>query len=68
MSLGGVIRMPGAGACAGSCNDLTATEEQISIGKRDRGSQKYSARPSASCFSSRESRHLVSDRRHAMNY
>jgi hypothetical protein len=25
--------MPGTGACAGSCDDLAATEGQISIGK-----------------------------------
>jgi hypothetical protein len=28
--------MQGTGACAGSCEALTVTEEQISIGKRDR--------------------------------
>jgi hypothetical protein len=27
--------MRGTGACAGSCNDLTVTEEQITIGKRE---------------------------------
>jgi hypothetical protein len=27
--------MRGAGACAGSCEDLAVTEEQITIGKRD---------------------------------
>jgi hypothetical protein len=25
----------GTGACAGSCDELTVTEEQITIGKRD---------------------------------
>jgi hypothetical protein len=27
--------MQGTGACAGSCDDLTVTEEQITIGKRE---------------------------------
>jgi hypothetical protein len=27
--------MRGTGACAGSCDELTVSEEQISIGKRD---------------------------------
>jgi hypothetical protein len=27
--------MRGTGACAGSCHDLTVTEEQITIGKRE---------------------------------
>jgi hypothetical protein len=27
--------MQGTGACAGSCDDLTVTEEQITIGSRD---------------------------------
>jgi hypothetical protein len=27
--------MQGTGACAGSCDDLTVTEEQITIGRRD---------------------------------
>jgi hypothetical protein len=28
-------RTRGTGACAGSCDDLTVTEEQITIGRRD---------------------------------
>ena len=28
-------RMQGTGACAGSCDDLAVTEEQITIGERD---------------------------------
>jgi hypothetical protein len=34
----GPARIQGTGACAGSCDDVTVTEEQITIGKRDHDS------------------------------
>jgi hypothetical protein len=56
-------QMQGTGACAGSCDDLTVTEEQIAIGKRDHDPQEHSANPSARCSSSRGNRHSANGRR-----
>jgi hypothetical protein len=59
--------MQGTGACVGSCDDLTVTEEQIAIGKRDHDPRKYSAKPSARCRSSCRGRHMRAAAENVMN-
>jgi hypothetical protein len=50
--------MQGTGACAGSCDALTVTEEQISIGKRDHDPMEILGETERPLFSkSRESPH-----------
>jgi hypothetical protein len=50
-------RMQGTGACAGSCDDPTVTEEQITIGRRDHDAAEILGETERPLFfKSRESR------------